>query len=97
MPIDRETIIHLAQIYRIAITDNEVEEFSFQIEDILKQFEILQEIDTSKIEVFAHESIELNELRVDNVGISLNQDDVLLNAPSKFNNQIVFPQIIEYT
>lgn len=97
MPIDRETIIHLTQIYRMNITEEEIEEFGYQLEDILKQFEILQEVQTESIEAFIHESIELNELRNDSVGISLNQEEVLLNAPAKHNNQIVFPQIIEYT
>ena len=97
MPIDRETIVHLTQIYRMNITDDEIEEFRYQLEDILKQFEVLQEIDTSSIEAFVHDPIELDELRNDIIGNSLNQSDVLLNAPSKLNNQIVFPQIIEYT
>ena len=97
MPIDRETIIHLAQIYRINITDSEIEEFSYQLEDILKQFEILQEIDTSSVNAFVYEPIELDELRSDTIGISLSQNDALLNAPAILNDQILFPQIIEYT
>ncbi|MBH52323.1 MAG: Asp-tRNA(Asn)/Glu-tRNA(Gln) amidotransferase GatCAB subunit C [Chloroflexi bacterium] len=97
MPIDRETIIHLTQIYRMNITEEEIEEFSYQLEDILKQFEILQEVQTASIEAFIHEPIELNALRSDSVGVSLNQEEVLLNAPAKHSNHIVFPQIIEYT
>ena len=56
MPLDREEVLHVARIYRIGLTDDEVERLQGELSDILAQFEVLNEVDTSGVEAVGSSS-----------------------------------------
>ena len=83
MSIDREQVQHIAALARISLSKDEMEAFTQQLSDILDQFEILQNLDTSGVAPTAHVAGLDNVLRDDEPGSSLESEQSLLNAPRR--------------
>jgi len=86
MKLTREDVLHIALLARLGLTDTEVERFREQLSNILENFEILQQVDTTDIPPTA-QSIDLqNIVRDDEVAKSLPPSQILANAPQKEGN-----------
>jgi len=86
MKLTREDVLHIALLARLGLTDTEVERFREQLSNILENFEILQQVDTTDIPPTA-QSIDLqNIVRDDEVAESLPPNQILANAPQKEGN-----------
>lgn len=83
MKLSREEVKHLALLVRLGVSEDEMERFREQLSNILDNFEILQEVDTSNVLPTAHSIALKNVLREDEAAPSLPPDDVLANAPSQ--------------
>ena len=92
--MDINKIAHLA---RIELSDEEVEEFGSQLEQILKYVEQLDQIDIEGIEPTAHAAPVFDVYRKDEEqpGHGLTQEEVLGNAPATAHDQIKMPKVIE--
>ncbi len=65
--IDKELLEHVSKIARLELSDEEKEKFIKQLEDILKTFKKIDEVDTSKVKPSFH-ALELkNVMREDEV------------------------------
>ncbi len=83
MKLSREDVIHITQLARLGVTEEEIGTFAGQLSDILEHFEALQEIDTTDVPATAQPNPLCNVLKEDLVRGSLSQDDVLANAPAR--------------
>lgn len=50
MPLTREQVFHIAKLSRLEMTPEEVERYTEQLGSILEYMDILNEVDTSKVE-----------------------------------------------
>jgi len=83
MKLTHDDVLHIALLARLGLTETEVETFREQLSNILENFEILQQVDTTDIPPTA-QSIDLqNIVRDDAVTESLPQSQILANAPQK--------------
>jgi len=83
MKLSRQEVLHIALLARLGLNEAEVDRISQQLSDILDNFEILQQVDTTDIPPTA-QSIDLqNVVSDDEVAPSLPPDQVLSNAPHK--------------
>ena len=83
MKVTREDVLHIAQLARIALTEEEIDRFSGQLSDLFEHFEVLQEVNTDDVPPTA-QSVELRSvMREDVPQPSLTQDEVLANAPRR--------------
>jgi aspartyl-tRNA(Asn)/glutamyl-tRNA(Gln) amidotransferase subunit C len=83
MRLSREDVLHIALLARLGLTETEVEQLSEQLSDILENFEVLQQVDTTDVPPTAH-SIALQDVtREDEVAASLPPSEILANAPRK--------------
>jgi len=83
MKLSRQEVLHIALLARLGLNEAEVDRISQQLSDILDNFEILQQVDTTDIPPTA-QSIDLqNVVSDDEVAPSLPPDQVLSNAPQK--------------
>ena len=81
MPIDRQTIVHVADLARIALSDAEVERFTGQLSVVLDAVERLGQIDTSAIAPTAS-VLPLHDVqRDDEARTGLSTEQALANAP----------------
>ena len=83
MPIDRDQVVHIAALARIGIPDTEISAYASQLSDIIEQFEILNELDTSGVEPTGHAGELRAVMREDDPAASLSPEETLSNAPRR--------------
>jgi len=81
MPIDRATIVHVADLARIALTDEEIERFTGQLSVVLDAVERLKTVETSEIPPTASTLPLIGVQRDDVIRPGLTSDEALANAP----------------
>ena len=83
MKLSREEVLHIARLARLGLTEDELERLREQLSNILANFEILQQVDTSNVPPTAQSIPLQNVTKGDEVAPSLPPDDVLANAPQR--------------
>jgi len=76
-------VLHIALLARLGLTESEVDKFREQLSNILENFEVLQQADTTDIPPTAQSIPLQNVMKTDEVSDSLPQEQVLANAPRK--------------
>ena len=88
-------VSYVANLARIALTDEETTLFKGQLDQVLEYVEQLNELDVSNVEPTAHAVPLINVLRADEPGVSIDHDAVMANAPAERDGQILVPKINE--
>ena len=83
MKLSREEVLHIARLARVGLTEDEINRLREQLSNILENFEILQQVDTSDVPPTAQSVSLQNVMREDEVASSLPSEEVLANAPKK--------------
>jgi aspartyl-tRNA(Asn)/glutamyl-tRNA(Gln) amidotransferase subunit C len=83
MKLSRDEVSHIALLARLGLTEAELDKFKEQLSNILENFEILQQVDTSSVPPTAQSIPLQNIVRDDEVAASLPEDEILANAPKK--------------
>lgn len=83
MKLSREEVLHIARLARLGLTETEVNKLREQLSDILENFEVLQQVDTSDVPATAQSIALQNVVSEDEVAPSLTQSQVLANAPQE--------------
>jgi aspartyl-tRNA(Asn)/glutamyl-tRNA(Gln) amidotransferase subunit C len=95
MKLNREEVLHIARLARIALTEAEIDRLGEQLSNILANFEVLQKVDTTGVPPTA-QSIDLQSvLRDDVVEPSLPVEDVLANAPRREGDSFRVRPVLE--
>ncbi|WP_077614305.1 Asp-tRNA(Asn)/Glu-tRNA(Gln) amidotransferase subunit GatC [Caenibacillus caldisaponilyticus] len=93
--ITKEQVEHVADLARLAFTDEEIAVFTKDLGDIIAFAEQLNELDTDGIEETTHVLNIANVMRPDEVRESISREEALLNAPDKRDGQVRVPNILE--
>jgi len=81
MKLSREEVLRIARLARLGVYDTDIAKFQEQLSNILDNFEVLKQVDTTDIPATA-QSIPLeNVMRNDEIKPSFSPDDILANAP----------------
>ena len=83
MPLERSQVEYIASLARIGLTEEEIQLLGEQLSDILEQFEVLKELDTSGVAPTGHAGGLQTVMRDDVAQDSLDSEDVLKNAPRR--------------
>ncbi|ETI67443.1 Asp-tRNA(Asn)/Glu-tRNA(Gln) amidotransferase subunit GatC [Neobacillus vireti] len=92
--ISNDQVKHVANLARLAITEEEAEKFTKQLDSIITFAEQLNELDTENVEPTYHVLDMKNVLREDIPQKGLPQEEVLKNAPEHQDGQIKVPNIM---
>jgi aspartyl-tRNA(Asn)/glutamyl-tRNA(Gln) amidotransferase subunit C len=95
MRLSPDEIEHIALLSRLKLTDEERERMTTQLNDIIRFFEQLGELDTSDVPPTSHVIPMSNVLRADVVRPSLPVEDVLENAPDRVGDAFRVPRVVE--
>ena len=76
-----DDVRRVAQLTRIAMTDQEVEVLRDQLAKVLDHFQSLQQVETSGVEPTGHATETSSVMRDDETRPSMRREDVLKNAP----------------
>ncbi|MFC1980524.1 Asp-tRNA(Asn)/Glu-tRNA(Gln) amidotransferase subunit GatC [Chloroflexota bacterium] len=83
MKLSREEVLNIALLARLGLTESEIDKLREQLSDILENFEVLQQLDTTGIQPTAQSVALQNVVKDDEVDTSLTQSEILANAPRK--------------
>lgn len=95
MSLSPEHVKHIARLARIAVSDEDVAQFSSQLSDILEHFEALSAVDTAGVEPTAHTLPLANIMRADEARPSLPQAEALANAAETEDGYIRVRAVLE--
>ena len=94
MALTKEEVLKIAKLSKLSFEDKEIEKFQVELNDILKYIDMLNEVDTSKVEPLVYINESVNNFREKEEESSLEIKKVLLNAPESAENAIVVPKVI---
>ena len=83
MALSREEVEHIALLARVGLSPEDVERFREQLSNILENFLILQEVDTTQALPMAHSVALRNVMRPDEPRPSFPAAEILSNAPEE--------------
>ena len=90
--LSKEEVLHVADLARINITNDEIERYQNQLNQILNEMKIINEINIEDDEILISPSKNVNVYRED---IPNNEEeDVLKNAPKRNGNYIEVKRVI---
>ena len=95
MRLSQQEVEHIALLSRLKLTDEERERMTTQLNDIMRFFEQLGELDTSDVEPTSHVIPMSNVLRADEARPSLPVEDVLESAPERVGDTFRVPRVVE--
>jgi aspartyl-tRNA(Asn)/glutamyl-tRNA(Gln) amidotransferase subunit C len=93
--ISKDQVKHVANLARLAITEEEAEKFTKHLDSIITFAEQLNELDTEGVEPTSHVLNMKNILREDRAAEGLPREEVLKNAPEHQDGQFKVPSILE--
>tara|TARA_B100001964_G_C13705885_1_gene368094 strand:- start:75 stop:392 length:318 start_codon:yes stop_codon:yes gene_type:complete len=92
-----EDVRHVANLARLAISENEVRKAKQDLTAIFAHINCLNAISTDGVEPLDHPTEILNHIRDDAVGSALSQDQVLANAPAIKDVYFDVPKVLDAT
>ena len=95
MSVTPEQVRHIANLARIAMSDEEIERFVPELNNILGWVEQLGEVDTDGVEPLATVIEQKLRLRDDAVTDGDCRDDIVANAPDAEHGFFAVPKVIE--
>ncbi|WP_082235197.1 Asp-tRNA(Asn)/Glu-tRNA(Gln) amidotransferase subunit GatC [Halobacillus massiliensis] len=93
--ISKEEVKHVAHLARLAITEEEADMFTKQLDDIITYAEQLNELDTEGVKPTTHVLDIKNVMRKDEPKKWIEKEDALKNAPDQQDGQFKVPSILE--
>ncbi|MEW6096159.1 MAG: Asp-tRNA(Asn)/Glu-tRNA(Gln) amidotransferase subunit GatC [bacterium] len=94
MGITKKEVEHVCLLARLKLEEEEKEEFTHQLNNILNYADKINELDTQDTPPTSHPLALTNVMREDEVQNSLPVDEVLANAPDEENQFFKVPRII---
>ena len=92
--LTKEEVLHVADLARIKLTEEEIEKFQVQLKQLLEDVEKINEVKGYDDDILIACWENNAELRKDEPGKMLDPKEVLENAPRKSGNYIAVPVVI---
>lgn len=92
--ISRDEVARLAKLARLALTDDEIDNFAGQLDAILGYVGKIQAVDASGVKPTGNPLKSENVTRPDTVQRSLTQQAALAEAPAADEGRFLVPQIL---
>ena len=90
--LTREEVLHVADLARINIEEDEIDKYQKQLNDILNEMQRINEVDIKNEEILISPTLNKNVYRED-IGITDNID-ISKNAPKTNGNYIEIRRIV---
>lgn len=92
--ISREEVAHLAKLSRLALSDEELEQFATQIDKIVESVSAVGKVDAQGVVPMSHPHSVLAPMREDVIVPTLTAQQALDQAPAVEENRFAVPQIL---
>lgn len=95
MAVDAQTVEKLAELARIAISEETIEEVSSRLGDVLQLVDKLQAVNTEGVAPMAHPLDAVQVLRPDEVTEPNRREEFLALAPQSEEGLYLVPKVID--
>jgi aspartyl-tRNA(Asn)/glutamyl-tRNA(Gln) amidotransferase subunit C len=95
MSVDKNEIIKIAKLAKLKFSDEEIDKFAGQFNEILDYITKLNEINTDDVVPLSHPLDIKNVTRDDELIQSINLEYALLNAPENDDQYFKVPKVIK--
>jgi aspartyl-tRNA(Asn)/glutamyl-tRNA(Gln) amidotransferase subunit C len=89
--IDRETVLHVARLARLELSDEEVERMTVELDGVLAHIETIARLDLEGVEPTSHVVEVANALREDQPEPCLPRERALEGAPAVLDDGFAVP------
>ena len=93
-PITQQTVLEVAKLARLNLTDNEAELFAGQLGDVLGAIDQLKQLDVENVRPMPHAYDQLNVFREDQESPGMAVGEALANAPDKDEPFFKVPEVL---
>lgn len=94
MAVTKKDVEYIAALARLKFNDAELENYTHQLNDILKYVEKLNELNTDNVEPLSHPVENANVFREDKLKPSISTEEALKNAPNRTDEFFKVPKVI---
>ena len=94
MPVTKKDVEKIAELAQLKFSEQELESFTHQMNEILAYMDKLNELDTENVEPLSHPVEQTNVFREDELKPSISAEDALKNAPAKDEHYFKVPKVI---
>lgn len=94
MAVTKKDVEKIAELARLKFTDEDLENFTPQMNEILSYMDKLNELDTENVKPLSHPVEQTNVFREDELKTSISTEDALKNAPAKDDHHFKVPKVI---
>ncbi len=94
MSVTRKDVEYIAELARLKFKEEELESFTYQLNEILSYVDKLNELNTDNIEPLSHPVENINVFRNDELKKSISTEDALKNASDKTDEFFKVPKVI---
>ncbi|MCF6271393.1 MAG: Asp-tRNA(Asn)/Glu-tRNA(Gln) amidotransferase subunit GatC [Melioribacteraceae bacterium] len=95
MSVTKNDVEHIAKLAKLEIKEDEINEFTSQLNQVLEYVDKLNELDTENVEPLSHPVEGENVFRDDILKNSISTDDALKNSASKTDEYFKVPKVIK--
>ena len=95
MAFDKSEVSKVAQLARLKVTEEEIDDIESRITDILLLIDQMQLVDTDSVVPMSHPLDGEQILRIDAVSEENNRDELQKLAPKVENGLFLVPKVIE--
>jgi aspartyl-tRNA(Asn)/glutamyl-tRNA(Gln) amidotransferase subunit C len=95
MKLSRKEVEHIALLARLGLSEEDIEKFRHQLSDILENFEILKQLDTTDVMPTAQSIALQNVFRPDEPKSSCSVEEILANAPQREGDSFKVRAVLE--
>jgi aspartyl-tRNA(Asn)/glutamyl-tRNA(Gln) amidotransferase subunit C len=94
MAVTKKDVEKIAELARLKFSEEELQNFTPQMNEILSYMDKLNELDTENVEPLSHPVEQTNVFREDEMRPSIPTEAALKNAPAKDERHFKVPKVI---
>lgn len=94
MQVEKEEILHIANLACLNIKEEEIEEYRKNLQDILNFANIVNGVNTDNVSETIGSTSNVNMFREDEIKEFEDKEALMQNAPAKQNNMFSIPKVI---
>lgn len=94
MAVTKKDVEKIAELAKLKFSDEELKNFTPQMNEILSYMDKLNELDTEDVKPLSHPVEQINVFREDELKSSVSTEEALKNSPDKTDTHFKVPKVI---
>lgn len=95
MAITEEQVKHVAKLSKLSFSEEELADFTNQLDKIIDMVELLEEVDTTGVPFTSNVNESINVMREDVATPGMDRKELMRNVPESENGYIKVPAIMD--